>query len=283
MSLKNFILPKNDKHIEKTDFVGSAYFNVIVMYFLSHKHADACVILADDTYKPDFSIIPSIIDKGNHDHDDSCVLLPSNINHIPDEQTEVSLRWIERKKGKGYISVPKPEKKFWNNFKKCKSKRFVVLPFGYNCIDSGHANWLLYDKETCSLERFEPYGKLNDKKCLNPPNLDSEIEKLFKENLGDSFIKNYYHPLSFSPARNLQTIQEAEKEKLEIVGFCSVWSCFWIDLRLSNPDIDRKKLLDMTIKELKKLKRKENISFTQFIRNYSGIIVDVSNEIKKMY
>jgi hypothetical protein len=81
----------------------------------------------------------------------------------------------------------------------------------------------------------------------------------------------------------MQTIQEDEKEKLEVVGFCSVWSCFWIDLRLSNPDIDREHLIDMAIKELKKLKKKENISFTQFIRNYSGLIVNVSNEIKKMY
>ena len=32
INLQKFILPKNNKHIKKTDFVGSAYFNVIVMY-----------------------------------------------------------------------------------------------------------------------------------------------------------------------------------------------------------------------------------------------------------
>ena len=72
-------------------------------------------------------------------------------------------------------------------------------------------------------------------------------------------------------------------EKLEVVGFCSVWSCFWIDLRLSNPEIDRENLLDMAIKELKKIKKQKKISLTQFIRNYSGLIVNVSNEIKEMY
>jgi len=39
----------------------------------------------------------------------------------------------------------------------------------------------------------------------------------------------------------------------------------------------------MAIKELKKIKKQKNISLTQFIRNYSGLIVDVSNEINKMY
>lgn len=279
----NFILPhNNDNHIVKTDFAGSPYFNVIAMYFISHKHDDACVILAEP-YETDENKIIHSLDGEDHEHDDACVLLPRNINHIPDEQRAVSLRYIEKKKGKGFISVPKPEKKFWNNFTKCKSKRFVVMPFGFDCIDSGHANWLLYDKKTKSLERFESYGKINDRKCLNPSDLDEKIENLFKENLGDDYIENYYHPLSYSPARNIQTLQEAEGEKLEVVGFCSVWSCFWIDLRLSNPEIDREELLDMAIKELKKIKKQKKISLTQFIRNYSGLIVNVSNEIKKMY
>lgn len=284
LTLNNFILPKHDKHIEKTDFVGSAYFNVIVMYFLSHKHDDACVILSEPYEIDENKNIHWFDGKDDdeHEHDDACVLLPKKLHHIPDRQRDVSLRWVENKKG-GFISVPKPERKFWNNFTKCKSKRFVVLPFGYDCVDSGHANWLLYDKKTKSLERFESYGKINDKKCLNPPKLDKLIEKLFKENLGDDFIKNYYEPLAYSPNRNFQTIQEDEDEELEISGFCSVWSCFWIDMRLSNPDIDREELLTMALKELRKIKKQKGISFTQFIRNYSGLIVDVSNEIKNMY
>ena len=284
MSLtRNFNLPhNNDNHVKKTDFEGSSYFNVIAMYFISHKHDDACVILGEP-YETDENKKIHWLEGEDHEHDDACVLLPKNISHIPSNQRGVSLRYVEQKKGKGFISVPKPEKKFWNNFTKCKSKRFVVMPFGFDCIDSGHANWLLYDKKTKSLERFESYGKISDRKCLNPPDLDEKIEKLFKENLGYDYIENYYQPLSYSPARNIQTIQEAEGEKLEVVGFCSMWSCFWIDLRLSNPEIDREELLDMAIKELKKIKKQKKISLTQFIRNYSGLIVNVSNEIKGMY
>ena len=280
MSL-TFVFPHNKKHIQKTDFTGSSYFNVIAMYFLSHKHDNACVILSEP-YETDKSKKFHLSD-GDHEHDDSCVLLPKEIHHIPSSQRDVSLRYVEQKSKKGFISVPKPEKKFWNSFKKCQDKRFVVLPFGYDCIDSGHANWLLYDKKTKSLERFESYGKISDKSCLNPKGLDNEIEKLFKTNLGDDYIKNYYPPLSFLPARNIQTLQEEENEPLEVVGFCSVWSCFWIDLRLSNPNIDRKKLFKLAIAHLKDIKKQNGMSFTQFIRNYSGLIVDVSNEIQKMY
>lgn len=277
MSSSTFILPKNKKHIQKTSFVGSAYYNVIAMYFLSHKHDSACVIFLE-TYPTD----NGKNFHADHTHDNSCVLLPKKIEHIPNNQRDVSLRLVEKDNGEWFISVPKPNKKFWEKFNKCTNKRFIVLPFGFDCIDSGHANWLLYDRKTKSLERFESYGKINDKKCLNPAYLDEKIEKLFKENLGNDFIHTYYPPLSYSPARNIQTLQEDEDEDLEVVGFCSVWSCFWIDLRLSNPNLDRKEVLKKAIKELKNIKKDSGISLTQFIRNYSGLIVDVSNEIKKM-
>lgn len=278
----NFKLPhNNNRFIKKTKFVGSSFFNVVVMYFLSHKHDNACVIFAEP-YNIDKNKIIWFNQNNDHDHDEACVHLPQKLNDIPGQQRDVSLRWIEEKKG-GYISVPEPKQKFWNKFRKCTSKRFVVLPFGYDCIDSGHANWLLYDKKTKSLERFESYGKINDRKCINNPLLDSKIESLFKEKLGAGYILNYYKPLSYSPQRNFQTIQENEGEDIEIEGFCSVWSCFWIDMRLSNPDIERDELVKIALRELRKIKKYEDISFTQFIRNYSGLIVDVSNEIKKMY
>ena len=283
LTQKKLILPHNPNHIDKTKFVGSSYFNVVAMYYISHKHDDVCVILREP-YEPDNGKIIYVSDD-EHEHDDTCVLLPKRFHDIPDRQRDVSLRFVEKKNSKeSFISVPKPETEFWNDFKKCNNKRFIVLPFGFDCIDSGHANWLLYDKKTKSLERFESYGRITgDRTCLNPPNLDKKIEKLFKDNLGKDFIKHYYKPLTYSPENSLQTIQENENEDLEIVGFCSVWSCFWIDLRLSNPDIDRENLLKMTIDELKEIKKKKNISFTQFIRNYSGLIVNVSDEIKKMY
>ncbi len=278
------IIPEGKKQIKKTDFVGSAFFNVMAMYFLSHKHDNICVIL-NEPYKKDENKKINWLGKLNshdntHIHKDSCVLLPEKLYDIPEDQTAVSLRWIQNKTN-SYISVPKPENKFWKKFTNCSSKRYVVLPFGYNCSDnSGHANYLLYDKLEKTLERIEPYGFVNTK-CLNSIDLDLKIKQLFERNLGKEFIKKYIKPTEFLPRRAFQSIQEDEKEmtKDDPVGFCSIWSMWYIDLRLSNPGIDRKILVKFAMKKLKSLP----ISFTQFIRNYAHWIFEISTEIKKLY
>ena len=305
--MDNIIFPTGQKHIKKTSFEGSPFFNVIVMYFLSHKHDDCCVVHPYD-YKPDLNKnIHWFKDGEEHKHNNSCVLLPKNIHEIPDAQTKVSLRWIQNKRKRnnkrkrsskknkiltinsiidndsdshGYISVPKT---FWKQFKQCPSKRFVVFPFGFTCLDSGHANYMLYDRKNKSLERFESFGKITSS-CLNPPNLDKKIFELFYENLGSDLVF-YYPPQSFLPSVNFQAKQENEKEWInrneddEPVGYCAVWSAWYIDLRLSNPDIDREQLVKIAMKKLESLP----INFTTFIRNYSGMIVDVSKEIQKIY
>jgi hypothetical protein len=299
LTSNQIIIPKGKKHVSKTKFEGSAYFNVIVMYFLSHKHDDCCAVLPQNYETDSEKKIHWFEDenKDEHEHEESCVLLPKKLTNIPSEQTDVSLRWIQKKKQKskkiltssdlyeeenhGYISVPK---NFFSTFSKCPSKRFIVFPFGYTCLDSGHANYMLYDSKLKSLERFETFGKINSV-CINPPNLDKKILELFVEKFGSDFIKNYYTPLSYLPNENFQTIQEKEdewenrNEDEEPVGYCSVWSAWYIDLRLSNPDIDREKLVNMALTKLKKLP----ITFTSFIRNYSSMLVDVSNEIQKIY
>lgn len=280
--MNNIIIPKGEKHVDSTKFQGNAYYNTIGMYYLSHKHDDICVIF-NEPYEKDITITAHWLDEGDHEHNDACVLLPKSLNMIPLNQTDVSLRWIQTNNG-GYISVPKPEYKFWQNFNKCSNKRFVVTPFGYNCLDSGHANYLLYDKQHKSLERFEAYGEV-DTSCLNNPEIDKSIEAIFKKNLGNDFILKYKKPLDFLPKNNLQTLQENENEmkKDDPVGFCSVWSLWYIDLRLLNPSIPSKKLIELASSSLKKMKKENGISLTQFIRNYSNWIVEVSLEIESLY
>ena len=280
--MNNIIIPKGEKHVNSTNFQGNSYFNTIGMYYLSHKHDNICVIF-NEPYEKDKTISTHWLDNSKHEHNESCVLLPKSLNMIPPDQTDVSLRWIETKSG-GYISVPKPTEKFWKNFKKCSNKRFVVTPFGYNCLDSGHANYLIYDKENKTLERFESYGAV-DTTCLNNENIDKSIESLFKQNLGMDFIINYRKPLDFLPKKNFQTLQENENEmkRNDPVGFCSVWSLWFIDLRLLNPEVPTKKLIEQAFNALKKMKKDKGISFTEFIRNYSHWIVEVSKEIESLY
>lgn len=279
-------LPQNDvPNVDGTKFEGSSYFNIIGMHYLSHKPSKNVCVIWGEPYQSDHhkSTDP------NHKHDESCVKLPRKINSIPSQQTSVSLRWIEGSNGTdSYISVPEPKKKFWDNFLNCTDKRFVALPFGFNCNDFGHANYLLFDKKKKTLERFESFGKV-DSECISDGEIDSKLKKLFEDNLRNTEYANftYLKPLEILPEDNVQTIQEEEKRwknrsKKNPVGFCSVWSLWYIDLRASNPDIEPKKLIKEAIKEIRKVEGEKG-SFTDFIRRYSLLFVEEMEKIENLY
>ena len=247
---------KRYKSIDKNKFDGTPYFNMVTMIYLSYKFPIACVVLPID--------LKMGIDQ----------TLKSPNNH-----REISLRWIQKgKTSKGRISVPK---NFWEFFKKCEGKkRFIIFPFGFDCYEGGHANYMIYDNYTKSLERFEPQGIAYKAPCISSPDLDKKIMKLFSKNLGKDFIKRYYKPDEFCPHVNIQIIQEMENEMTvdDPNGFCSMWCALYCDTRLTYPDLDRKEIVDMLISQLKN----KSVSLTSFIRNYSGFMVEIGNELKKI-
>lgn len=225
--------------VKKTKFRGSPTFNLKVMKYLKKKFPKYCVI------------IPEIKTK-NFSHED------------------VSLRWIQTTGKNGYFSIPKD---YWKLFNKCESKRFIIFPFGFSCnTNNGHANYMLYDREEKSLERFEPYGKTK-RECSNPYNLDEKIKKLFKENLGKDFIKIYYKPLDFLQEKSIQRLQEDEGEYDDSDpsgGFCAAFVSFYAELRMENPNKDRNRLINLAVQKIKNTDK----SLTEYIRGYSAHIVD---------
>ena len=239
----SIIIPCGDKKNSKTTFKGCPYYNLITMIYIECMFKKIATVIIPD------------------------INLNKTFNH-----RYLSLRWIQSKKN-GYISVPK---NFWKHFKN-ENKRFIVMPFGFNCDDvTGHSNYLVYDSEFRSMERFEPYGK-PFKACLNPKDLDKKILELFRKNIGDDFIEEYYKPLDFSPVASFQKIQEKENEMTDDDpdGFCPVWCVWYIELRLSNPDVDRKELVQKAIKLLDKKK-----SYTCYIRGYANKLVEFSKLVK---
>ena len=225
--------------VKKTSFKGSPQYNLSVMNYLKNKYKNACVIL------------PSVKNK--------------KFSHI-----DVSLRWIQKDEKGGHFSIPD---NYWNYFSKCMNKRFIVFPFGFSCSNfMGHANYMIYDRDTKSLERFEPYGK-SFKSCSNPTNIDNKIKKLFNDNLKSDFVENYYKPLDFLHTRSFQRIQEDEEEMSDGSdppgGYCAIWSCWYAELRLSNPDKNRKYVVKNALAKLKN----SDLSFTEYIRNYTENVV----------
>lgn len=289
----NIIIPQTGgPNYETTEFEGTSIYNVVGMYYLSHLKQNNICVISGEPYAPDEGLT---IENG-HVHDKSCVKLPTDtIYNIPGQQTSVSLRWIEKNDS---ISVPEPHAKFWGHFGNCSGKRFVALPFGFNCIKYGHANYLLFDKKLKTLERFESFGKVKGA-CIGNVDIDKKIEELFKINfekyLPEMKDFTYYGPMSFLPSNNVQTIQEQEdrwkkrSEDRNPVGFCSVWSLWYIELRTLNPDVERNKLMSLAIKGIQDIENQREQqgfgkgSYTDFIRRYSKRFVELQQSIVDTY
>ena len=161
-----------------------------------------------------------------------------------------------------------------NNYK----YRFFIIPIGIQLyIDNeyyAHANYLLFDFKTQTIERFEPYGS-------EPPhnmNYNAKLLDNMLKNTIESFKLNftYIPPSNYLPKIGFQ-LKEIYETKNDYIGdpngFCALWSLWWIDIRLKNPDIPIKKLVKILNKEI------VNKSHKQLIRNYSGYIVDYRDKI----
>ena len=243
-------LPTN-KHNNIKNFDGTPWYSLVAMYYL------------------------------NNNYKNNCVVIP--FHGVPDDHTDISLRWIQEKGKEGYLHIPD---NFWEEFKKhlehSHDKRFIVFPFGFTCSESGgHANFMLYDLKNKTLERFDSIGKSTGS-CLNVKDLDNKIKNLFTKNMGTNFVKEYLKPFTqFEIFQELQDDEDVGKLKTDpTYGFCSVWACWWIELRFLNPDITRDELIDLALEEL----FNKHGTLTEFIRKYAQNIVNhaghVSNCIK---
>jgi len=164
-------------------------------------------------------------------------------------------------------------KNFENEIRFCYLKpiRFIFIWLTLTELEScsipqnrniAHANVLIYDKKFFSLERFDPHG-FNDK--FDTPLLDLILPDFFSYYLP---INNFYTPLSYCPRISFQLREEIiEKLSTDPGGFCSAWTLWYIDLRLSNPDISRQEIVQFAINNIS-----NSGSFKNFIRNYSSFI-----------
>ena len=127
----------------------------------------------------------------------------------------------------------------------------MIIPLGIELRVGSHANYLILDKKNFELERFEPHGSSAPHGFnYNPENLDEILETTFK-NINSKI--NYVAPSKYLPKIGFQTI-EINELKADYIGdpngFCALWCIWWTDIRLSNPDITRTKLIKLLTKEL---------------------------------
>lgn len=154
-------------------------------------------------------------------------------------------------------------------FKK-SPKRFLAMPLGIELSHGAHANMLVYDKETNSMERFEPNG-------ANPPysfhykdaHLDKQLLQYFRDHFKDM---SYLKPEDFLPVIGFQANEEVDVAKRigDPGGFCVVWSIWYALQRARYPYIAPAKLVKKLIGKIKM----KNIYFRDYIRSFAKEITD---------
>ena len=166
---------------------------------------------------------------------------------------------------------------------KIKSKtRFIIISIGIESGQDGHANYIIIDTKTKTIERFEPNGSnipqelinkdTNTKSLLNF--IDNKISILF-----ESFEMEYLSPMDYLPKIGFQLmdIYQNEKNIGDPEGFCALWCIWYTEQRIINESLNPKELVKKLIKEFKKNK----ISPRKMIRNYSSRIVSIRDKILK--
>ena len=157
----------------------------------------------------------------------------------------------------------------------CKT-RFFMIPVSIEYPNSGaHFNLLLGDTKTGILERFEPYGSVINEKVHD--NFDKDIKSFLKIHKIDL---KYKKPKDFIQQKGFQELEEVQIENQlgsvrrdDYRGYCGMWSVWFIDMRMKNPNISSKELLDLSLKKMK------GKNFRKFIRNYTNYLVEMRKVI----
>lgn len=189
----------------------------------------------------------------------------------------------ERKPDKNIMTYHGGVVELSNFIKKCK-KRFFAIPLSIEYPDSGpHFNILIGDNVRKVIERFEPYGAYIDDKVHE--SLDRDFKDFLKTFSLDFEYKN---PDEFCPASGFQEREESNIHKKrasvrrnDYRGYCGMWSIWFIEMKMRNPDLPSDKLLKKALKEMQRLKgsKTEKFTYRRFVRNYKDHIIEMRKGI----
>lgn len=247
----------SDQNIGVCTFTGSTLDILIGLIYLLDKHKNTC----------------STLSKKFVDNSDLCNFYRSMgiLVNTKCEFLNFEVIWVYKKL---HFS-----ENFEKNFTKCIANqdiRFILMPLGIELREGSHANYLIYDKKTNEIERFEPHGANTPPKFnYSPKVLDDILEEKFKEM--EPKIK-YIRPQDYLPKIGFQIMDVYEYKKKRIGdpgGFCALWSIWYADMRVTYENLERKKLVEIMINTLKE----KNISFKNMIRNYGMSIIKIRDEI----
>lgn len=162
--------------------------------------------------------------------------------------------------------------------------RFVVLKITIVIGSSLHANIVIYDKTRNIVLRFEPYG---DWEFSDSYFLDKKIINIFKKALNQSQQKfKYLRPIEYLDKVKFQSSSLGDlseyKNLGDPAGYCLAWCMWFLELKIKNPDIDERTLVENALSKI--VSEADNYNYTpllNYIRGYSKYLDNEKNIILK--
>lgn len=168
--------------------------------------------------------------------------------------------------------------KYRNAIKDCDARFFVIpLALNYGRSNEGHFNSILIDYKMKTIERFEPHG-YKSSWYHNQKLMDSKLAGVFKKILpGFQYItpREYISRIGFQGYDS--TSKTYDVTQFVDMAYCIVWSLWYLDLRLKNPDVPRNKVIERAILKI----HKEYTSTKKFIMSYANSILKMRDQFLK--
>jgi len=174
-----------------------------------------------------------------------------------------------------------------------KGEETIIIPLNYykGRTRTGHSNVLIYRRRTNVIEHFEPHGGSYRGNEKGQTNIEKKIDffiRIFNAELKKANLNTvtYVEATTVCPyLRGLQALEEnsiLERGKNEPGGYCSIWSMFFAELCLKNPDKSSEEILENIYNYLT-TKESANDYLRKIIRGYSGYIVESINTYLKIF
>lgn len=203
----------------------------------------------------------------------ACFLYSKDISVRKLVKNDIKIKWTYNKKTASFDFTLFP--KFWELFMEAyndESKRFIIIFISLvSNLGGFHANVLIYDKKTNEVERFDGLGR-DIHESYGIDEFDVKMREEFANNVPVKV--KYLTPLDYCP--RIPIFQAKELDDVpgkDLRGNCAVWRLWYVNLRMENPDVNRKDLVAIAQKKII-----EQGSVYKFIKDYHQYIMTVYNK-----
>ena len=163
----------------------------------------------------------------------------------------------------------------------CMTKgQLMAIPWIFKTLKSTHANMFVIDPRQKTIEHFEPHGAAFNHGRGNKHVWIGKAATFLASRLFPNF--KYIPPIhqcpNFSTAkgRGFQSVLSELFPNSQLSGTCAVWSMWYGYMRLSNPAMTQKEVLEKAVQDISG-PNNDYSGIYKFIKNITGAIVHLAN------